>query len=478
MIKRDKKYPEIAQKSVNSGLQNISYYKTTEFNLETTLFGPESGRSLDWELFLAHPLGQLYKTIPFREITKLLPVKKNKCGVKGRFTQAGGLGLQILKHYYKQSDKKLIEQLNSNWAMQYFCGIQLKKGEQIKDEEVVGRWRAYFGLYLDVDLAQYALAQVWQEQMEQTQTNLSDATCIESYVRFPTDAKLLWECVDYLWHQLKCLSKALRLPMFRSKFKELKKDYTVYSKRRRKTHKLTKAIKRRLLHLLTKLLKITPGIIAYWKRQPTPLEKYPVKRNFFERLSTIKKVLAQQQLMFTQGVNKVKDRIISLAKPYLRPIVRGKENKRVEFGMKVNAMQVDGINFIEYGSFDAFHEGIRLKKTIWKHRRYFGLLTQVGADTIYATNKNRKFCKQQEIFTGFVPKGKQGKNQEQQRILRHLISKERATRLEGSFGTVKNHYLLDKVKARTKHTEIAWIFFGFLTADIVAMSKKTKPPPK
>ena len=103
--------------------------------METTLFPSESGRSLEWELFLAHPLGQLYKTIPFRAIVELLPLKKNKCGVKGRFTSAGGLGLQILKHYYKQSDKKLIEQLNTNWAMQLFCGIRLRQGEQIKDEE-------------------------------------------------------------------------------------------------------------------------------------------------------------------------------------------------------------------------------------------------------------------------------------------------------------------------------------------------------
>lgn len=446
--------------------------------METTLFPPESGRSLEWQLFLHHPLGRLYKTIPFRAIIKLLPAKKNKCGVKGRFTQAGGLGLQILKHYYKQSDKKLIEQLNTNWAMQLFCGIRLKQGEQIKDEEVVGRWRSYFGLHLNFDLTEYTLAKCWTPQLEQTHINLIDATCIESYIRYPTDVKLLWESTDYLWHQLKGLSRSLSLPMFRSKFKEIKKAYLAYSKLKRKSYKKTKALKRRLLHLLTKLLDMTPKLIGYWKRTTKIVKQYPVKRNFYERLATIKKVLSQQQLMFTQGINKVKDRIVSLAKPYLRPIVRGKENKRVEFGMKINSMQVAGINFMEYGSFDAFHEGNRLKKTIWKHRRYCGVITQLGADNIYRTNKNRRFVKEEKIFTDFTPKGKRGKNHKEQQALRKLISKERATRLEGSFGTVKNHYLLDKVKARKEHTERAWIFFGFLTANVVAMSKKTKPPPK
>jgi len=445
--------------------------------LETTLFGPESGRSLDWQVFLSTPLGKLYQTIPFHILTDLLPAKKNNAGIKGRFTTAGGFGLQILKHYYKVSDLKLIELLNDNWVMQYFCGIRLKTGERIKDEEVVGRWRSYFGRYLDLDIAQYAICREWQPDMEQTQTNLSDATCIESYVRYPTDVKLLWESVEYLWNELRKLSRAIGLPLFRSKFKDLKKAYQSYSKQRRKTHKQTKKLKRRLLHLLNKLFGFTPGIIGLWKKKEPLLKKYPIKRNFFERLSTIKKVLNQQQFMFTQGINKVKDRIISLAKPYLRPIVRGKEKKRVEFGMKVNVMQVDGINLIEHGSFDAFNEGTRLKKTVWKHRKYIGELLHVGADRIYATNKNRKFCTQQGIFTGFIPKGKKT-NDKQKKQLRSLINKERATRLEGSFGTVKNHYLLDKVKARKEHTERAWIFFGFLTADIVAMSKKTKPPPK
>jgi hypothetical protein len=54
----------------------------------------------------------------------------------------------------------------------------------------------------------------------------------------------------------------------------------------------------------------------------------------------------------------IKDRIVSLSKPYIRPIIRGKEIKAVEFGAKVNKLQVDGISFIERFSYDAFNEGI------------------------------------------------------------------------------------------------------------------------
>ena len=59
---------------------------------------------------------------------------------------------------------------------------------------------------------------------------------------------------------------------------------------------------------------------------------------------------------------KVSDRIVSIDRHYVRPIVRGKETKSVEFGAKVNNIQIDGISFIEHLSFKAFNECIRLKE--------------------------------------------------------------------------------------------------------------------
>ena len=56
--------------------------------------------------------------------------------------------------------------------------------------------------------------------------------------------------------------------------------------------------------------------------------------------------------------------------------------------------------------------------------------------------------------------------------MRALIGKLRATVLEGSYGNDKNHYGLQKVKARNKKTEIAWIFFGMMTANGVKVAKR------
>ena len=126
-------------------------------------------------------------------------------------------------------------------------------------------------------------------------------------------------------------------------------------------------------------------------------------------------------------------------------------------------------------SFNPFNEGIRIPQCIDKQQHLFRKrVTHVSADRIYATNYNRKYCSKREITTSFVRKGRVSKDEAQIQQIRTLLNKERSTRLEGSFGTEKQHYSLAKVKARTKKTEIRWIFFGIHTANAVRMIPKVE----
>ncbi|WP_045372043.1 transposase, partial [Jejuia pallidilutea] len=131
------------------------------------------------------------------------------------------------------------------------------------------------------------------------------------------------------------------------------------------------------------------------------------------------------------------------------------------------------INFIEHLSFNAFNEGTRLRSTIYKAQSLTKVKTKiVGADAIYATNKNRNFVTKNNIRTDFKRKGKLPKNYGQEKKLKALITKERATRLEGSFGKEKEHYHLKKIKAKTKATEKLWIFFGIHTANALEIGRR------
>lgn len=291
-----------------------------------------------------------------------------------------------------------------------------------------------------------------------------DATCYKSEVHYPTNEKLLWECVDRSYRQLKAICKALGTKTPRTKYLKWKRRNISYSKMRRRTKSKRRGLDRSLLLLLYKI----DGELCKLEKA----HNLQMPERYHQRRATIKKVYAQQHRIFYTG-EKPKGRIVSIAKDYLRPIVRGKEVKPVEFGAKVNKYQIDGINFIEHLSFDAFHEGNRFQDTIFKAQRLTRTKTKLaGADAIYVTNKNRRFATKYNIKTDFKRKGRAGKYEEQRKQMAALITKERATRLEGSFGKEKEHYHLKKIKARTKRTKTLRIFFGIHTVNALEIDRR------
>ncbi len=88
-----------------------------------------------------------------------------------------------------------------------------------------------------------------------------------------------------------------------------------------------------------------------------------------------------------------------------------------------------------------------------------------------SVNANRTFCKENGIETSFTQKGRAGTNELKNAAKRELASV-RATTLEGSFGTQKEHYGLRKMAARLKSTEIMPLFFGIRTADVVNLARR------
>ena len=310
-------------------------------------------------------LGRLHSVFPFDRMAKAVGLSEQRLGRRNIFSPAAKIALMVLKAYTGFSDRQLVEHLNGNIHYQMFCGIMIDPSFPITNYKIISAIRNEMASLLDIESLQEVLASHWKPYLENLHVCMTDATCYESHMRFPTDMKLLFEG------------------------------------------------------------------------------------------------------------RKVSDRIVSIDRHYVRPIVRGKETKSVEFGAKVNNIQIDGISFIEHLSFKAFNEGIRLKDCIRMQQKLMNVRVRcVAADSIYANNANRKFCTKYGISTSFVRKGRAAKDEPLRKVLRSELSKERATRLEGSFGTQKQHYSLARIKARNRKTEILWIFFGIHTANAVLMIDK------
>jgi len=431
-------------------------------------FPPHYEKELYFNEFLRSDLGGIYQSIPWDNLCRLFAKHRDKRGKKSFFSTQGKLALIFLKSYSQCSDRELIERINTDYSFQFFCGVYLLPGQRIKDKKLPSKIRCELAGRLDIHSCQKILAQYWKPWMENTNVILEDATCYETDMRFPTNVKLLWECNEWIYNQIKLLCKYTGIRRPRSRFEEQKQKYLSYQRCRKKTRKKTICRVRSLLYLLEKLLGQLTDI-----KQIAEEKEYCFPNRYYKRKGTICKILVQQKEMYKTGKT-VPNRIVSIAKDYIRPIIRGKETKRLEFGPKVNMIQVDGINFIDHLSFDAFNECKRFIPSIRKARELFGKTTHIAADGIYATNENRRYCTGNNITTSFKRKGRAGKFEEQRQKIQSLLATQRATRMEGSFGTEKRHYDLDRIKARIKPTEILWVFFGVHTANASRIAVKRK----
>ena len=410
-------------------------------------------------------LGRLHSVFPFEVMAKTIGLSENRLGRRNVFSPSAKIALMVLKAYTSFSDRQLVEHLNGNLHYQMFCGIMIDPSSPITNYKIVSAIRNEIASRLDIESLQEILATHWKPYLENLHVCMTDATCYESHMRFPTDMKLLWESIEWLYRHIcrHCMVLGIRRP--RNKYADVSESYLSYCKKRKRKASRTRMLKRRMNRLLEKLLIQMDDI----HRDYGAVLQYT--QDYQKRLSIIRKVLVQEKELF-EG-RKVNDRIVSIDRHYVRPIVRGKETKSVEFGAKVNNIQIDGISFIEHISFKAFNEGIRLKNCIRMQQKLVKVrVTCVAGDSIYANNANRKYCTKYGISTSFVRKGRAAKDEHLRKVLRSELSKERATRLEGSFGTQKQHYSLSRIKARNMKTEILWIFFGIHTANAVLMIDK------
>lgn len=423
--------------------------------------------------FESSELGRMKHLLPLREMAVnfgLIPVnRKRKRGPKPFFSPEGKVALMFLKNYTQLSAHKLMEQLNGNVHYQIFCDIYINPLRPLRNYKLIDDIAMELAGKLKTQQQQDILAEAWKPYMKDLDTFYTDATCYESDMRYPTDQKLLWECCERAYSIMCTICGRLGIHRPRTKFLDVEKANLVYVKQRKHSRSQQRRITRRLIKLLGKIL----AEIRRVGRENDCEDMLTEKKKSV--MDIITKAYRQQKNHFENANPResIPDRIVSIAKPYVRPIVRGKEVKPVEFGAKCNNIQVDGISFIEKLSFNAFNEGTRLAHSIKMHKRLFKVdVKKIGGDTSYAGSANRDLCKELGIQTSFVNRGRPSVEKKEKDFVRQELARVRATAMEGSFGTQKEHYAMRRIKARTKKTEILYIFFGIHTANVVHLAER------
>ena len=203
--------------------------------------------------FLESELGEIYQAIPWKSLIKSLKLRDKRKGRPSIFSPQGKLALMFLKAYTGLSDRKLYEHLNGSIQFQLFCGIFLGP-ENLDDFKIISKIRTELAVKLNIRDAQDVLAKEWKQYISNPNIVLEDAACYETYMRYPTNIKLLWESIDWMQGQLKRSCKYLKIPTPQTKYLEQKDKYFAYMRKRRKPWKETVKRTRSLLYLLGKLI--------------------------------------------------------------------------------------------------------------------------------------------------------------------------------------------------------------------------------
>ena len=171
----------------------------------------------------------------------------------------------------------------------------------------------------------------------------------------------------------------------------------------------------------------------------------------------------QQDLMHRTGQNRIADRIVNIAQPYVRPIKRGKAGKQTEFGAKLNMSETEGFVRMDQISFDNFNEGTYLQEQVESYKALYGYYPELLlVDRIYLTRENRRFLKEKGIRHSGKPLGRAPKMSYRDKQRRRKEQNKRCE-IEGKFGQAKSKYGLDDIKTRTQDTSYAHIGFDTIS---------------
>jgi hypothetical protein len=178
--------------------------------------------------------------------------------------------------------------------------------------------------------------------------------------------------------------------------------------------------------------------------------------------------------MYRNRSRRCDNRIVSISQPYVRPIIRGKQDRPVEFGAKLSvSLNADGVACVDHLRWDAFHEGGDLQSQVEAYRARHGHYPEVVlGDPVYGTQANRRYLKGRGIrFAGKPlgrPKTVTEANREELKRLKAQRREEYLQRIpiEGKFGQGKNGYRLNYIRAKRADTSLAWINSIFLVMNL------------
>ena len=416
------------------------------------------------------------QTIPWPEIEKryaaLFTNRKGNVAKPLRLA----LGACIIQAEYGYSDEETALQIQENPYLQYFCGYPGYDDEKLPfDPSLMVYFRKRLTPEILGEINEMIVQDAKERQAKETEakedndsdngpgtggnsgTMIVDATCAPSNIRYPQDVSLLNEARENAEQLLDVLHDPADGKKPRTYRQCARKDYLKYTRCRKHTSKMTrKAIGKQLGYLRRDLAAIDSKL---------SLGKSLTTRQT-ERLDTIRTIYEQQKYMYDNRTHSVPDRIVSVSQTFVRPIVRGKAGKPVEFGAKLDISVVDGWTRLEHCSFDAYNESGNLQEMAERFREREGHYpSRILADKIYRNRENLSYCKEHGIRLSGPALGRPKKTETRDKTQDYRDECERVE-VERKFSLAKRKCGMGLVTAKLRETAAHVIAMSILVLNL------------
>lgn len=398
----------------------------------------------------------------------------------------------IIKHKLNLDDRGTVEMIQENIYLQFFCGLKSLAIKKVFDPSLFVDIRKRLGgeefdTFNKLVIERSEQIKPHQARIKKKKSNKEDddprdtsgksnrgtlkvdATVADQEIKFPTDVNLLNTSREQLERIIDLLYiRDLDGVKPRTYRRIARKKYLSFSKKRRKGMKLIRRNIKFQLQYVARDRRIMEQLLSKGGR-----ERLLAKRDK-ELIETIAKVYDQQKWMYDNNKRSCPDRIVNIYQPWVRPIVRGKDKNRAEFGSKVNVSEVDGFCRVDRFSWDAYNEGLYVKDQVENYYQVYGCYPKTFlGDSIYLNRENRKFLKGLHIEILGSPLGRPPKKPKLSASQRYRKKKKAAQRnhIEGKFGQAKRGYNMNNIKARLAQTSESWINSIFFVMNLTKLLK-------
>ena len=383
------------------------------------------------------------------------------------------LGACIIQAEYGFSDEEVALQIQETAYLQFFCGYSEYNDEKLPfDPSLMVYFRKRLTPEILGEINEMIIQKAETEERSDEDDNTTppsnsgtmivDATCAPSQIKYPQDTELLNEAREITEKVIDELHVPGSGKKPRTYRKRARKQYLHIARSKKRTaKKVRKAIGQQL---------------SYIKRNLKTIENSPVKtdnlpKQLRAKLETVKKLYEQQKYMYDNHTHSVPDRIVSISQPWLRPIVRGKAKAPVEFGAKLDISVVNGFTRLEYHSFNAYNEALKLSDMIERYKERTGSYPErILADKIYRNRENLAYCAERKIRLSGPALGRPKKDEIRDKKQDYIDESERVE-VERKFSLAKRKCGIGLIVTRLKETTCHCLAMSVLLLNLRKLGK-------